>query len=247
MKPLQMMAVALMLAVIPSTVVAYETIVVTDGGKISGKVTLKGEADAPKKADFPADLNAEDAHFCHGARPLVTPFYIVDDKKGLKNVAVWLEGVTKGKKREKKMGSMVNKDCRFLPHVQTIDRGASVLVENHDPILHTTHPIFVKSKVTAFNIGMPRKGQKSKKKIRQAGVMKVQCDSGHTWMRSWIHSFKHPYHTVTESNGTFVIDGIPPGKYTLKVWHESAGVLSKEVQVGPSAAVEANFTMEAMN
>ena len=246
MKP-QMMAVALMMLVIPSTALAYETIVVTEGGKISGTITLKGEPGSSSEAEFPADLNAEDAHFCHGVRPLVTPYYIVDGKKGLKNVVVWLEGVTKGKKREKKMGSMVNKDCRFLPHVQTIDRGAKVLVENHDPILHTTHPIFVKSKVTAFNIGMPRQGQKSKKKIRQAGVMKVQCDSGHTWMRSWIHSFTHPYHTVTATNGTFVIDGIPAGKYTLKVWHESAGVLSREVQVGPSANVEANFTMDVKN
>jgi len=246
MKPLQMMAVAVLL-MIPVTGHAYETIAVTDGGKVSGKITLKGEPGTSSKAEFPTDLNAEDAHFSHGVRPLVTPYYIVDDKQGLKNVVIWLEGVTKGKKREKKMGSMVNKDCRFLPHVQTIDRGAKVLVENHDPILHTTHPIFVKSKVTAFNIGMPRKGQKSKKKIRQAGVMKVQCDSGHTWMRSWIHSFKHPYHTVSASNGTFVIDGIPPGKYTLKVWHESAGVLSRAVQVGPSASVEANFIMEVKN
>ena len=119
------------------------------------------------------------------------------------------------------------------------------MVENHDPILHTTHPVFLKTKVTAFNIGMPRKGQKSKKKIRQAGVMKVQCDSGHTWMRAWIHSFTHPYHTVTASDGAFVIDRIPPGKYTLKVWHESAGILSREVQVGPSANVEANFSMDA--
>jgi len=234
-----------MLLTFPFAALAYETIEVAKGGKISGTVKLNGNPSELPQAQFPADLNAEDRDFCHGVRPLITPYYVVDAGKGLKNVAVWLEGIQRGKKRAKKMGSMVNEDCRFLPHVQTLDRGASVMVENHDPILHTTHPVFQKTKVTAFNIGMPRKGQKSKKKIRQAGIMKVQCDSGHVWMRAWIHSFKHPYHTVTASDGTFVIDDVPPGTYTLKIWHESAGVLTQKVKVGPSASVEADFTMEA--
>lgn len=245
MKPLRMMSAVCLMLAFPFAALAYETITVKEGGKISGTITLNGKPGKLSEAQFPSDLNAEDRTFCHGKRPLVTPFYVVDDKNRLKNVAVWLEGVTKGKKREKKMGSLVNADCRFLPHVQTLDRGASVMVENHDPILHTTHPIFQETKVTAFNIGMPRKGQKSKKKIRQAGVMKVQCDSGHVWMRAWVHSFKHPYHTVTSSDGAFVIDGVPPGTYTLKIWHESAGTVTRSVKVGPSANVEVNFTMDA--
>ena len=244
MKLLQVISIAFVLVALPFDAIAYDTIEVTEGGKIRGTVTLNGEPGELSTAEFPSDLNAEDKGFCHGKRPLVTPYYAVDAKNRLKNVVVWLEGVAQGKKREKKTGSMVNEGCRFSPHVQTIDRGASIMVENHDPILHTTHPIFQKTKVTAFNIGMPRQGQKSKKKIRQAGIMKVQCDSGHVWMRAWIHSFKHPYHAVTADDGTYVIDEIPPGTYTLKIWHESAGVLTREVRVGAKASVEADFTMD---
>ncbi len=243
MKQLQVIVTVFALAALPAAAHAYDTIEVKDGGRISGTVTLKGEPGALEKAEFPLDLAAADKGYCHGVRPLVTPYYVIDSENRLKNVVVWLEGVEAGKKRQKKTGSMVNEDCKFLPHVQSIDRGASVMVENHDPILHTTHPVYVEDKVTAFNIGMPRKGQKSKKKIRRAGIMKVQCDSGHVWMRAWIHSFKHPYHTVTAADGSYIIDEVPPGTYTLKIWHESAGVLSREVQVGRKSNVEASFTM----
>lgn len=229
----------------PLSAHAYETIEVTDGGTVTGMVTLTGEAQEPERATFPDDLDPKDAKLCSGKRPLIRPFYSTGENDGLANVVVWLEGVERGKAKKKELGYMINEDCLFKPHVQTLDVGAKVQIENQDPILHTTHAISQGQRITMFNVGMPRKGQVAKKKVRRPGIMKIQCDSGHTWMRAWIHAFMHPYHTVTDANGKFEIGDVPPGTYTLHFWHENSGAKSKEITIAPNGTVTETATFEA--
>ncbi len=237
-------ALAALLAA-PAAARAYETIDVANGGKITGTITLQGKLPATPKAKFPANLNKQDRDFCKKKRPLVTDFYRVGKGKQLADVAVWLRKVKKGKARKKEMGKLANLNCRFLPLVQTIDVGAKLLVTNDDPINHTTHPIYERGSITAFNIAMPKKGQRAKKKVRRAGLMKVQCDAGHVWMRAWVHAFKHPYHTVSGADGAFTIDGIPPGDYTLEAWHEKAGKQTRKIKITAGGAVTLDLTFNA--
>lgn len=234
-----------MLALGPNSALAYETVAVTDGGKVTGTVKLDGKAEKAKKATFPDDLDPKDAKLCNGKRPLIRPFYTVGADNGLKDVVVWIEGVERGKAKEKALGYMINENCLFDPHVQSLDVGAKVQIENQDPILHTTHAIEQGQRITMFNVGMPRKGQVAQKKVRRPGIMKIQCDSGHTWMRAWIHAFSHPYHTVTDADGKFEIADVPPGKYTLHFWHENSGTQSKPITVGPNGTVTEAATFEA--
>jgi hypothetical protein len=48
--------------------------------------------------------------------------------------------------------------------------------------------------------------------------------------------FDHPYFAVTSRDGSFSIDSIPPGTYTLYVWHERYGVKERDVRVEPRRA-----------
>ena len=52
----------------------------------------------------------------------------------------------------------------------------------------------------------------------------------------------HPYYAVTRSDGSFALDGVPSGTYTLQVWHERLGTLSREVTV--PAEAEARVDVE---
>ena len=237
--------VATLTLALPCQAAAYEAIDVQGGGSINGTVTLKGAPDKASAARFPANLNAQDRKFCSAKRPLVPRYYRVGQGKGLADVAIWLEGVRRGKRKTKADGKLANKDCRFAPLVQTMEVGAKLLVSNDDPINHTTHPVYQKLKITAFNIAMPRKGQRAKKKVRRAGLMKVQCDAGHVWMRAWVHAFKHPYHAVTAAQGSFTLDQVPPGDYTLKAWHERSGTLTRKVKVTAGGAVKVDLTFNA--
>ena len=44
--------------------------------------------------------------------------------------------------------------------------------------------------------------------------------AGHPWIGGFVHVFDHPYYQVTAEDGRFRIAGIPPGQYTVRVWHE---------------------------
>jgi plastocyanin len=228
----------------PVTAHAYETVELTEGGKVTGVVTLAGDPPKSKRATFPKDLDPKDAKLCNGKRPLIRPFYSTGENDGLANVVVWIDGIERGKAKKKELGYMINEDCLFDPHVQTLDVGAKVQIENQDPILHTTHAISQGQRITMFNVGMPRKGQVAQKKVRRPGILKIQCDSGHTWMRAWIHAFMHPYHTVTDADGKFEIADVPPGTYTLNFWHENSGTQSKTITVAPNGAVTEGVTFE---
>jgi hypothetical protein len=51
-------------------------------------------------------------------------------------------------------------------------------------------------------------------------------------MLGYIHVFDHPFFAITDHQGAFSISNVPPGTYTLKAWHEDAGVRTEEITVG---------------
>ena len=52
----------------------------------------------------------------------------------------------------------------------------------------------------------------------------------------------HPYHSVSQMNGTFNIANLPPGTYTLVAWHEKYGEQEQQVQVGAKEQKQVTFT-----
>jgi len=228
----------------PALVAAYQGGEVAGGGRVRGTVMLReGPYRKPPPVTWPKDLDPADRKFCGAKEPLVPPFYEVEGGR-LRDVVVWLEGVKQGKPLAKELRVLANRDCRFHPHVQTAEVGAELQVENHDPILHNTHPLYLGDKSTLFNIALPAQGQVTKKKVRRPGVIQVQCDAGHVWMRAFVHAFDHPYHAVTGKDGAFDLGDVPPGRYTLRAWHEAAGTLSQAIVVPASGEATADIAFD---
>jgi hypothetical protein len=75
-------------------------------------------------------------------------------------------------------------------------------------------------------------------------MIKVKCDA-HEWMHAWIMELEHPYYVTTGFDGHFSIKDIPPGAYTLAVWHEAAGEQSADVVVTASQATTVRFELVA--
>ena len=67
-------------------------------------------------------------------------------------------------------------------------------------------------------------------KIDRAGMIVIKCDI-HGWMQAFIRVDPHPYHAVSDAGGSFRIDNIPPGNYTLEVWHEALGSQQMPVRI----------------
>jgi hypothetical protein len=50
-------------------------------------------------------------------------------------------------------------------------------------------------------------------------------------MGAWIIVSDHPYHAITDGDGNFTLDDIPPGTYTVQCWQELLGEQTLEVDV----------------
>ena len=225
---------ALLLSV--STTVAEEEAAIAGGGTITGTVKLKGKAPA-----F-SDIKVTKDHTACGIN-VVDESLVV--RKGLiQNAVVSIEGITSGKKVDRKaVSSLNNVKCRFVPHVQTIQVGASLMIENADPILHNTHGNYENGR-TAFNLALPRQDLQIKKRIKKAGIITMKCDAGHTWMNAYVLAFKHPYHAVTGEDGSFLISDVPPGTHTLSIWHETLPAKTVEVVVEKGKTVNVTIELE---
>ena len=47
----------------------------------------------------------------------------------------------------------------------------------------------------------------------------IKCDV-HPWMKSYVSVFDHPYFAITNDEGRYKIDDIPPGTYEVMAWQE---------------------------
>ena len=154
---------------------------------------------------------------------------VLSSTNGIRNVVVSLQGVPNGSKAPANIApaKMDQKQCVFVPRVVVVPVGGTVEFLNSDRLLHNVrgggkeNPPFNRAQPHARTIAI---GFKSPE------VLRVDCDL-HSWMRGWIVDAEHPFYTVTNDEGEFVFENIPPGKYKLQAWQEVLGRANQEVTV----------------
>ncbi len=224
----------------------YKEVAVADGGTIKGKVTFEGPLpdDAIERI-----LITKNPEVCGtGEREVVW----VDVKDGaLRGVIVFIHKIKEGKKWAKPKGGtylITQKGCRFRPWAQVI-RPGPITIRNSDPgVLHninTREMIGVEKgrvvKRTMFNFGQPDPGDIEQQiKPRRSHFIAINCEA-HNFMFGFMMAPKHPYAVVVKEDGSYSLDNVPPGKYTLKAWHPGFGVKKTKVTVPAGGAVDANF------
>ena len=130
-------------------------------------------------------------------------------------------------------GALDQVQCEFVPHVQALLAGSTLVLTSSDPVLHNSHG-FYEDGSTAFNIAVPIVGMEVNKKLEKPGIIKLRCDAGHTWMSAYILVLEEPF-AVTDKDGHFSIENIPPGKYEVEVWQEWLGKSTRNVEVKSGA------------
>lgn len=204
-----------------------------EAGSIQGEVKLTGSLTRVSRIKV-----TKDQDYCGEAIPDET--YLVDSSGGLKNAVVFLEQATPNAFPSGKEHMLNNSGCRFAPRVLAMMKGEKLVIKNSDPKLHIVHSYL--DKRTVFNLSLPFRGHTIEitRKIDKAGILQVNCDT-HAWMRGYIHVFDHPFFAVSDEQGSFVIPDVPPGKYSLKAWHEGAGIQTKEIIVTDRDVSKADF------
>jgi plastocyanin len=159
---------------------------------------------------------------------------VLSPDKGIRNAVVWLKSAPPGAKRETSAApaSLDQKQCVFTPRVIVVPVGGTAEFLNNDRLLHNIHS---QSKGNPnFNRTQP-KGRAIPITFTKPEIIRIDCDL-HPWMRAWVVVAEHPFYAVTGAGGEFTLGNLPAGPYTLNVWQETLGTVTKDVTVGEADA-----------
>jgi plastocyanin len=130
------------------------------------------------------------------------------------------------------------KGFRFLPHVTVVPTGSAVRFLNNDPEPHNVY-----SPEGRYNLGTWPTGDTKDYVFKKPGVYTQLCNI-HPDMLAYVVVVETPYYAVTDEAGSYVIRNVPPGKYTLVVWHEKKDGLEREVTVEPGKPLKLDLVLD---
>jgi plastocyanin len=156
----------------------------------------------------------------------------------LSDVVVWVEGVKTAPRPARAGVTMARKS--FQPHLVVVPAGSTVDFTNEDPVAHNA---FSLTRDSQFDLGLYKKPQSAARTFDKPGVVRVYCNI-HPQMSAIVVVTDSPYFARTGADGRFVIEGVPPGRYTLTAWHERASEASAPVTVPTEGQVEASLSLD---
>jgi len=248
----------------------YEVEKVTNGGTITGKVTLRGPTPVPRA--FPMVLYPF-GDFCkkisNGKGLVLLREFNVDGEGGLQDAVVAVQSVPSGKAFRSRDTELVTVNCMFHPgdvpeseqfevhqghlvHIHpllTVLRNHTQLsVINRDPIDHAAQVYQPQkgNRVLSFPIPVayrrPSHGFVELEKDMR--IVQIICEL-HEYMQTWAWVVDNPYFAKSEKDGSFTIDQLPPGTYKITAWHPHLKPIEKVVTIPPGGTVSLNFEFDA--
>jgi hypothetical protein len=217
----------------------YTVVSVDNGGTLKGRVTLSGKV--PRARSYHM-IHAPNIEYCSrisdgkGHRLLFD--FTVSQNRGLKDTLLHLVKVDKGKPFSPNMQIFHVNRCQANRYVIGARNGEDILLENTDPIPHEIATYEVRNVYSdqTSNRPLPKKSSQ----VRSVFVRKdaeefiIKCNL-HPFLQTHAYLVQNPYYTVSDSEGNFSIENIPPGTYEVVAWHpyiktqkETITIVSKE-------------------
>ena len=201
------------------------------GGSISGEVKFAGAAPAPKVVKV-----NKDNEVCGQEKKIAD--VVVGAGGGLSETLVSV--AAKGAKPvPAKPAVLDQKGCEFHPDILVMSPG-EVKILNSDGVLHNIHTFSTAN--PPINKAQPKFKKEMVEKLEKPELVKVQCDA-HSWMHGWIFVTENPT-AVTDANGAFKLENVPPGKHKVEVVHPVLGKQTKEVEVKAGQDTKVAFELK---
>lgn len=135
------------------------------------------------------------------------------------------------------------KGCLYAPRVAGAMVDQPIEFLNSDSTLHNVHGMPKLS--SPWNVALPRQGSERTIAVTKPEVMiSVRCDL-HPWMQGWLGVLDHPYFGVTPADGKVTLSNVPPGEYTIGVWHERFGTKEQKVTLAAKGSESTTVTLAA--
>ena len=210
---------------------------------VKGAVTFEGEVPAPKMM-----LITKNNETCGtGQREIAEVSTTAEGR--LRDVVVFVDGKIEGAAPPNPPESyeLLQQGCRFQPYVFYVPKGETLKIVNGDPVAHNIHTyeLIGRARRDLFNFSQPHEGHTKELKIkpRRGNVVQLTCDI-HDFMAGWIFVPENPF-AVVATEGTFLLEGIPPGARTIKVFHPTLGFQEKQVNLVAGETVDIHFVYPA--
>ena len=163
------------------------------------------------------------------------------DPRERARAVVYLESAPRGafEQSESARAVMDQRNETFVPHVLAITTGTTVDFPNSDRIYHN---VFSLSKIARFDLGRYAAGHSNHVRFDRPGIVRVFCDI-HSHMNAFILVFSHPFFAVTDADGRYRIENVPPGAYNVIAWHEGVSSEARPISVPNAGVAELDFTL----
>jgi plastocyanin len=208
---------------------------------IRGTVTLVGKHPANRRIDESADP------VCASLDPAARTESVIGRHGRLANVFVYIKS---GKALDDfsfaaRRANVVldQRGCRFVPHVLGMQTSQTLEVLNSDP---TTHNVHKTPKMNPdWNQSQPAGSGPLVSSFTHSEVMvPIKCNQ-HPWMKAYVGVLSHPFFAVSDRDGSFRIEGLPPGDYTLAAWHEEFGDKTLPLMIAPASQQVVNLSFRS--
>ncbi len=157
------------------------------------------------------------------------------DSPHAENVVVWLTPIENGLPAlpsSKQSLRLTQHNKSFEPHVLVVPVGSVVEFPNRDPFFHNVFSLFEGKK---FDLGLYEAGSTRNVIFDRNGISYIFCNI-HAEMSAVVVALDTPYFGISNRKGELVIPSVPPGRYTMRIWHETAlldalNALTREIRV----------------
>lgn len=195
--------------------VAYSEEDLSTGSAVRGVV--RWDADYPDPFRF--EVNT-DAMFCGQGRHIDRQLVNIDAKtKGIEGAVVYLKDIHAGAPLTSVglglRGAVHFDACVLTPRVSIMPVGTPLELVTHDEAVHSPEVLLPEGLFTEQLVGV---GMRRRVYMREEGLYRVRCHR-HCWECAAVFVVEHPYYAVTGPTGEFELPMVPPGAYTLEMWH----------------------------
>src|ERR1700680_3496552 len=137
---------------------------------------------------------------------------------------------------------MDQRKMQFIPHVLPVVVETTVRFLNSDP---TPHNVFSPDG-EKYNLGTWPQGQTKDHafaKCAKAPCVYVQLCRVHPEMEGYVVVLQNPFFATTAKDGLYTIENVPPGTYSVAVWHAKAKSQPKPVTVDFTKPAVVDFVL----
>jgi len=156
-------------------------------------------------------------------------------------VVVWVEGPRVRPKPART--SVIMRGKEFRPRVVVVGVGSTVDFPNEDPIFHNAFSV---SGDNRFDLDLYKRPKTGAWTFQRPGIVRVYCNI-HPQMSAVVVVRDNPFFARANADGSFRLEGVPPGKQVLKAWHERGGEATVEVTVPAEGTATASLTLDGSN